>query len=117
MGPILLVVLFRILFRVRLKDEMAELAAHEEIRRPPLEFLDVEVVNPECHAIMLRDQKFLMGRGILFTRHLRNGKHSVPTAMTTIEVGDVLRAFGPKPALEGLVPLLGPVESYQSRRG
>jgi putative transport protein len=107
MGPILLVVVFRILFRVQLKEEMAELVAHEEIRRPPLEFIDVEVLNPLCHDIRLRDQKLLPGRGILFTRHLHNGKHSVPNAMTMIAVGDVLRAFGPKPALEELVPLLG----------
>ena len=65
------------------------------------------MLNPQCHAIKLRDQKLLQGRGILITRHLRNGKHSVPNAMTTIEIGDVLRAFGSKPALEGLVPLLG----------
>jgi putative transport protein len=107
MGPILLVVLFRIIFRVRIADELKELAAGEEIRRPPLEFVDVEVLNAACNGIPLRDHCLLSGRGVLFTRHLRDGHHSVPTATTTIQIGDVLRAFGPKPVLEELVPVLG----------
>ncbi len=107
MGPILLVVLFRVLFRVRIADELKELAATQEIRRPPLEFVDIEVLNSGCDGIPLRDQCLLPGRGILFTRHLRDGHHSVPTAMTTIKIGDMLRAFGPRPALEELVPVMG----------
>jgi putative transport protein len=107
MGPILLVVVFRVLFRVRIADELKELAANEEIRRPPLEFVDVEVLNAECDGIPLRDHRLCSGRGVLFTRQFRDGRHSVPTAATTIKVGDVFRAFGPKPVLDELVPLIG----------
>jgi putative transport protein len=107
MGPILLVVFFRILFRVRIADELKELAAMQEIRRPPLEFVDVEVINAICDGIPLRDHCLLPGRGILFTRHLHDGQQTVPTALSTIHIGDVLRAFGPKPALEELIPLIG----------
>jgi len=106
-GPILLVVAFRILFRINLDEERQKLAAAEEMNRPRLAVADIEVTNPTCSGVALRDHRFLQDRGVLFTRLHRGSVQTVPTAATTIQVGDFLRAFGPQSALDELVPMIG----------
>jgi putative transport protein len=108
-GPILLVILFRILFRVKIADELKALAESEQVRRPSRAVVDVEVTNPAVAGRMLRDQCFLQSRGVLLARLLRDHVQSVPNANTTIAVGDIYRAVGPQPALDELVKLMGQV--------
>jgi putative transport protein len=56
---------------------------------------------------VLRDQRFLQDRGVLITRLHRSGVQTVPTADTSIQVGDFLRAYGPQPALNELISIVG----------
>jgi putative transport protein len=106
-GPILIVMIFRILFRIDLNEERRKLAEAGEIYRPRLAIADIEVTNPDLNGVTLRDHRFLQDRGVLFTRLYRGSQQTVPKASTAIQVGDYLRAFGPKPALDELTPLLG----------
>ena len=106
-GPILIVVILRMMFRVNLDEERQKLAAAEEINRPKLEIADIEVTNPTCSGVALRDHRFLQNRGVLFTRLHRASIQTVPTASTTIQIGDFLRAFGPQSALDELIPMMG----------
>jgi len=110
-GPILLVILFRVVFRVKIADEMKALAEAEQATRPPAATVDVEVTNPELAGVTLRDQRCLQSRGVLFTRLLRDHAQTVPTAVTALQLGDVLRAVGPKHVLDELVTRLGHVSS------
>jgi putative transport protein len=106
-GPILLVILFRWMFGVKIQDELKDLAASEQVRRPPIAVVDFEVTNPQMVGVTLRDQRFLQSRGVTLTRMLRNNAQSVPTALTAIALGDVFRAVGPGPALDELVEMVG----------
>lgn len=106
-GPILLVIFFRILFRVDVAQELKQLAASEEVRRPPLTVEDIEVTNEQLNGVLLRDEKMPRAKGLVYTRLLRGSVQSVPTAITEIRVGDVLRAIGPKPALDEVIRQIG----------
>jgi putative transport protein len=106
-GPILLVILFRVLFGVKMKDELQSLKACELVRRPPQAVADIEVTRAAVAGVPLRDQRFLQSRGVLFTRVLRGSVQTVPTATTQLMVGDIVRAVGPQNALDELVTMLG----------
>jgi putative transport protein len=106
-GPILLVILFRIVFRVKMKDELKHLTESEQVRRPPQTVADIEVTRDSMVGVPLRDQCFLQSRGVLFTRLLRGTVQSVPTATTQLQLGDILRAVGPQHALDELVQMMG----------
>ncbi len=106
-GPILLVIGFRLIFRVNIQKELKLLAESEQIRRPPRAVMDMEVTNPAVVGLTLRDQRFLQSRGVLLARLLRDGVQSVPNAGTTIAAGDIFRAVGPQTALDELVKLVG----------
>ncbi len=110
-GPILLVILLRVMFRVKIPDEIKALAEQEQVARPPQAAVDVEVTNPQLAGVPLRDQRCLQSRGVLFTRLLRDHQQTVPTANTQIQIGDVLRAVGPRAAVDELVALLGKVST------
>jgi putative transport protein len=110
-GPILLVIFFRVFFKVKIQDELKALAEAEQVSRPPQGVVDLEVTNPGMTGVALRDQRCLQSRGVLFTRLLRDHIQSVPTAATTIQAGDILRAVGPQAALDELVGLMGHVSA------
>src|SRR4051812_41611635 len=54
-GPVLVIILLRRVFAVRIDDERKSLAAAEEIRRPPIEVLDFEVTEHAHAGKPLRD--------------------------------------------------------------
>lgn len=110
-GPILLVIFFRLLFKVRMGDELQSLAASEQERRPQRAMVDLEVTNSKFCGLPLRDQRFLQSHGVLFVRMMRGDVQSVPHAGTTLAVGDIVRALGPQDALDKLVSMLGRVSS------
>jgi putative transport protein len=106
-GPILLVILFRVLFRVKISDEVNLLAASDQVRRPKRAVVDIIVTNPQIVGRSLRDQCFLQSRGVLLARLLRGEVQSVPNANTVMQPGDIYRAVGPQKALDELVTLVG----------
>jgi putative transport protein len=106
-GPMLVIVLMRRMFRVNLHDELVALAAQELERRPPLEMVTLEVTNSAYVGQPLRDHPLLKNKGIVFTRLLRDRVVSIPTAQTLLQTGDVYRASGPRSELAELVAALG----------
>ncbi len=106
-GPILLVVLFRWLFGVKMENERSELSARELERRPQAAYVDIEITNPHVVGLPLRDNRILHAHGVLLARMLRNNVQSVPNAGTVFQVGDIVRAVGSKAALDELVPMIG----------
>jgi putative transport protein len=106
-GPILLILIYRALFRIDLPRELAELAASQEVRRPRLDVADVELANAALHQLRLRDEQFPRNPGVVFTRLLRGEMQFVPTGDTAVLIGDVIRLIGPKPAVEAMIDRLG----------
>jgi putative transport protein len=110
-GPIVLVMIFKAIFRVDVQKEREALLAREETSRPPIGFVDVEVTRPEIAGTALRDHELIQSSGIVLSRLLRDQKVTVPTGSTVIQVGDIYRVVGNKPQRAAAVRLLGRLSS------
>jgi putative transport protein len=106
-GPVLVIVLLRRVFRVRLEDERIALAAAEDKRRPPIEVVDFEVTEPAQAGKRLRDHPLFRNNGIVLSRLLRGEVMSVPNGETEVMLGDVYRAVGSRVHVEALVAAMG----------
>ncbi len=51
LGPIILVLLFRVIFRVNVDSELAALRRAELAKRPPIETMDIEITRAELDGI------------------------------------------------------------------
>lgn len=108
-GPILVIVALRRIFRIRVPDEVAALAAAERIRRPPIEAMDFQVTQPAHAGLKLRDHPLLRGNGIVLSRLIRNNMVTVPTGDTEVHLGDIYRAVGPRTNVARIVQAMGEV--------
>jgi putative transport protein len=106
-GPVLVIVLLRRVFRVRLEDERIALAAAEDKRRPPMEVIDFEVTEPAQAGKRLRDHPMFHNNGVVLSRLVRGNVMSVPNGETEIMVGDIYRVVGSRVHVEPLVAAMG----------
>ncbi|HEX3357812.1 MAG TPA: hypothetical protein VHS31_12645, partial [Tepidisphaeraceae bacterium] len=106
-GPMLVVAALRSLFRVRMDDERAAFAKIAENNHSSIEIADIEVTIETCGGKQLRDYPQARDQNITFTRLLRDGMVSVPTADTVMKLGDRFRAIGPRDKLDELITSLG----------
>jgi putative transport protein len=106
-GPMLVVILLRFVFRVRLDDERAALMKADEQSRHRIEMVDVEVTAEKQAGKRIQDHPLLRGNQIVLSRVLREDVMSVPTPDTVVQVGDIYRAVGPSDQIARLVTALG----------
>jgi putative transport protein len=106
-GPTLAIVALRRLFRIRMQDEAAQLAAVEQARRPSIEVANFEVTQPEQAGKPLRSHPLVQSTGVYFSRLLRDNVLCVPTGDTVVCVGDHYRAIGTQAGLGELVRAMG----------
>ncbi|MDP9174213.1 MAG: putative transporter [Planctomycetota bacterium] len=106
-GPIFTIVVLRRIFKIDMNAEQRQLAAAEEAIRPRVLTVDVKVTDAPCAGTQLKDLPHLRDAGVFFTRMLRDGVLSVPTAETEILDGDIFRAVGPEQAVNELADKIG----------
>jgi putative transport protein len=106
-GPILVIAALRRIFRIRIADEVAALAAAERVRRPPIEAVDFQVTQAAHAGVKLRDLQALHHQGIVFSRLIRDQIVTVPTGDTEVRLGDVYRAVGPRTNVATIVEAMG----------
>jgi putative transport protein len=106
-GPVLVTLIMRYLFRVNIEKEKSDLLAEDQKRRPPIEIADFQVTLSTHTGKALRDNQLLRGTGIVLSRLLRAGSVSVPTGQTEIHLHDIYRAVGPRDALAKIISELG----------
>jgi putative transport protein len=107
LGPILVIALLRRIFRVQVDEEREQLLASERSKRPPIEVLDVEVTQPDHVGMALKNHPLLQSLDITFSRLHRDNTVTVPTGETTMQIGDIYRAIGPRTQLAKLVAAVG----------
>ncbi len=107
LGPILLVLLFRIMFRANVDKELASLREAELAKRPPIETMDIEVTRPELEGTLVKDHTVLQTHRLVLSRVQRDNVITVPNANTQIHVGDIYRVVGPRQSLDKLVEYAG----------
>lgn len=106
-GPILVIVVLRRIFRIQIPAEVEALAAADRARRPPIEAMDFEVTEPTQTGLKLRDHPLLHGNGIVLSRLIRGDMVTVPTGDTEVHLGDVYRAVGPHTKVASIVEAMG----------
>ena len=106
-GPILAIVLLRRIYRIRIPDEVAALAAAERVRRPPIGVVDFEVTQPAHAGPALREHPVLRDKSVVFSRLIRDDTVTVPTGETQVRLGDVYRAVGPHPLVAQVIEEMG----------
>jgi putative transport protein len=106
-GIILTMLLIQKTFRVDPKTARDEqdLAVETDSQIP--DYIDLEVTNPNCDGIAIRNLPFLAESGVVFSRLFRNGKVIVPEDDSVIHVGDSLRLVGPKAKLSEFETVIG----------
>lgn len=107
MGPILAIAALKRIFRIRIEDEVAALAAAEQVRRPPIEVMDFEVTQRLHVGRRLSEHPLLRTKGIVFSRLARGDTLTVPSGDTEIRLGDIFRAVGPRDHIAELVEVMG----------
>jgi putative transport protein len=94
-GIIVTMLLVRRVFRVDVEKEsqILECSAGTDSEMP--DYVDLEVTNPGCHGMSLRDLPLVANSGVVFSRLYRDGKVVVPEHDSVLCVGDSLRLVGP----------------------
>jgi putative transport protein len=106
-GPMLVIIALRALFRINPKDEREAKTAAEETSSNHIETLDIEVTAAAHAGKILKEHPLLRNGDILFSRLLRAGVETVPNADTLVQVGDIYRAVGPRERLSELATEIG----------
>src|SRR5207244_3238463 len=90
-GIILTMLLIKKTFRVDPKKTRDEQDLAAELDSPIPVYVDLEVTNPNCDGIAIRNLPFMAESGIVFSRLLRNGKVIVPEDDSVIHICYSLR--------------------------
>jgi putative transport protein len=106
-GIILTMLLIQKIFRIDAKSPAEELDSASETDSQVLDAVDLEVTNPNCEGIAIRNLPFQQESGVVFSRLLRNGKVVVPESDSVIHVGDSLRLVGPRTKLSQFETVIG----------
>ena len=106
-GPVLVIAMLRRLFRVEHSRELQQINDAEQVRHPPIEAVDFEVTQHIAAGIALSDHPVIRSTGVKFSRMLRGSILSVPHAGTLVQIGDIYRAFGPRPQVAAVVAAMG----------
>ena len=106
-GPMIVIVVLRALFRVRLAEEKRSLEEGEKRRRTPIETIDIEVTSSDQVGKRLDEHPLLRDKDIVISRLFRKQTMAVPAADTIVRIGDIYRVVGPRDTLEELTSALG----------
>jgi putative transport protein len=106
-GIILTMLLIRRVFRVDVEQESQTIDCAVGTDSETPGYVDLEVTNPSCHGMSLRDLPLVANSGVVFSRLYRDGKVVVPQHDSVLCVGDSLRLVGPRARLSDLEMMLG----------
>jgi putative transport protein len=106
-GIIITMLLIQKTFRVDLEKVNDNPDSGSEMDSQIPEYIDLDVTNPNCEGIAIRDLPFLTESGVVFSRLLRDGKVVVPEDDSVLHVGDSIRLVGLKPKLSEFETVIG----------
>jgi putative transport protein len=106
-GIILTMVLVQRVFRVDVEKESQIVDSTKGKDSDTPDYVDLEVTNPSCHGMALRDLPLVANSGVVFSRLYRDGKVAVPEDNSVLCLGDPLRLVGPRGRLSDFETLFG----------
>jgi putative transport protein len=114
-GIILAMLILKRLFRVRPEIELDAFSQSHQAHAPKLHSVNLEVVHPEVAGLPLGRMSGFPESGVVISRVMHNGVVGVAHASTTLAVGDVLLAVGPKERLDRLEKIVGRLSDLDLR--
>jgi len=99
-GVILGMIALRKVFKINPAEEAAEYEKLSLAEHPKLEFMDLEVQNPNLHGIALKKVPGLARSSVVVSRILHEGAISIAQPGSIIHTGDILRIVGSRASLE-----------------
>jgi len=106
LGPMLVMVLVRRLFRVDLQKEALTIASYRRSVQQ-LEVRTIEVTRPEAEQFTVLDLGNSEGRDLVLGRIVRGGQTMIARGDLRLQVGDKVVATGPESELDRLTECLG----------
>jgi putative transport protein len=111
-APIVVILLVRRIFRIRIEDELAALNVESGGKLSALTF---DLTNAQFHGASLADIKPLRDLGLVVGKLLRGEQLTPVTASTRLQLGDVLLVVGPEEKLPQACTLFGPESKHDLR--
>ncbi len=105
-GVILLIILFKSVFRIDLKKEQAALEA-EEVGDEKARRMHCEVTNPAIFNCSIREALAGNNRQCVISRMLRNGEITIPDSSTRLQEGDKLLIVTSQHEVDALRDIFG----------
>jgi putative transport protein len=90
-GIILTMVLVQSVFRVDVQKESEIVGSSKGTDSETPDYVDLDVTNPGCHGMALRNLPLVANSGVVFSRLYRDGKVVVPEDNSVLCLGDSLR--------------------------
>jgi putative transport protein len=106
-GIILTMVLVQRVFRVDVQKESEIVDSSKGTDSETPDYVDLDVTNPGCHGMALRDLPLVANSGVVFSRLYRDGKVVVPEDNSVLCLGDSLRLVGPRGRLSDFETVFG----------
>ncbi len=106
-GIILAMFLLRTLFRVNVSDEVKALEAARATKLEPLELTNLVVENPNLDGVRVGDISLFEEAGAIISRVQHGDVQSVAQPETTLHLGDIILAVGPRLKLHALQLMVG----------
>jgi putative transport protein len=107
-GIILAIVLTRLVFRIKVADEAADLDRQHRDSFSPVTSINIVVKNSNLAGRQLKEVPTLGDSGVVISRVMHaDSRPEIARADTVISIGDVLLAVGPKEKLQQLILIIG----------
>ncbi len=115
-GIIITMLLIRFLLRINPSQDASTYAEMHARMNPKLEVIDLRVENSNLHGLQLKNIPSLNDSGVVISRVYHEGVLQAALPATTIHLGDIIRAVGPRDKLNDLRVIIG-TETQLDLRG
>lgn len=112
-GIIIAMLTIKGVFRILPEKELEQFSSHTKV--PKLHSVNLEVTNPTLEGLPIGRVPGFPESAVVISRFMRKGEVTVAHPTTTLAVGDVVLAVGPKDKLEALEGILGKKASIDLR--
>ena len=106
-GLILAMMLTRVIFRVRIRDEAEALVREQQQVNPHLDTMSLRIDNKNLDGVSLEQIPLLDESGVVISRVLQDGELRIAAPSMVVRAGDVLLTVGNRDKLESLRLVVG----------
>jgi putative transport protein len=115
LGVILVMVLYRYFFRIKIKNEVEDFNRQYHQNRVKLESVEIHITNPNIIGRKVRYVKQVVDRELVLSRILRKGTYMIAAEEIVLEDGDILYGVSSAEHADNLRMTMGDVKLAEKR--